>query len=1010
MKAFIFILKIAVFSVLVFFISSFIGIEESWSDLNSISDDSVKINPYLLELQSNYEKSAIEPEFVKYKSKWIDSVFNSLSLDEKISQLIMVATYSNKDEDYRNSMERIVKKYRIGGFIFFQGSPVKQVQLTNYYQSISKTPLFIAMDAEWGPSMRLDSTVDYPRQMMMGAIQNDQVIYDFGLEIGRQCNRLGVHINFAPVIDINNNHRNPVINSRSFGEERLNVAQKGFAYMLGMQEKKIIPTAKHFPGHGDTESDSHKTLPVISHSLQHLDSMELFPFKYLIDNGLAGVMVAHLHIPALDSSSFIASSLSYNIISLLLKQRMKFKGLVFTDALGMQGVSNYNSPGDVVLKAFMAGSDMLLMPTDIEAAIRAIKTALNTGLISEADINEKCYKVLQAKKWAGLDQYKPIEINGLIDDLNSSDAQYTNQKIIESAITLVENKDGMIPLQRIDSLKIATVSIGSGNYAVFQKTLSLYDDLRHFSINKNADINEFKALMNQLANYDIVIIAFLRSNYAPSSFGITSNSIWFANELSKYTKVIVDIFASPYVLSKFKRNKFSGIIMSYEDTELCQDLSAQLIYGGIPARGKLPVSSGPDYPVRSGISDEKIRLKYANPKELNIDDLKLKKIDSIVLSAIDEGVFPGCQVLAAKNGIVFFNKSYGYHTYEKKNKVNNDDLYDLASITKISATLPLIMQLSENGKININDKLSKYIPELDSTNKNKITLKQILAHQAGLVSWIPFYLRAFSPGPNSNYTLNPLFFSSKQDTGHLLKVAENLYMNKSYVDTMYQRIYNSPIRKKPKYLYSDLGFYLFYQLITKKFALNFPEYLDEKIYAPMGLTTFCFNPLNKFPKERIIPTENDKKFRKQLVQGYVHDYGAAMIGGVCGHAGLFSNANDLAKLMQMYLQMGKYGGEQYIQPGTVKYFTTPAYPKTSNRRALGFDKPGMGKKSPVTKLASPESFGHTGFTGTVAWVDPKQQFVFVFLSNRINPSTDNNKINQLNIRTKIHEIFYQSFN
>jgi beta-N-acetylhexosaminidase len=1005
MKIGLFIIKVCFISVFLFYASSFV---ESGSVYNLQSDDD-----FLTDISDSAEgkKNYLEmtdPVFIKYKSKWVDSVFNSLSLDEKISQLIMVATYSNMGPEHRNKMENIIKKYKIGGLIFFQGSPVRQAQLTNYYQGISSTPLLIAMDAEWSISMRLDSTVKYPRQMMMGAVQDDQIIYDFGLEVGRQCRRLGVHVNFAPVVDINNNPRNPVINSRSFGESRMNVARKGFAYMAGMQEKNVIATAKHFPGHGDTESDSHHTLPVISHSRHRLDSLELFPFKYLIDNGLTGIMIAHLHIPAFDSSFNLASSLSYKVVTQKLKHELRFNGLVFTDALGMKGVSSFNSPGDVALKAFMAGTDILLMPPDIEAAIRSIKNALSLGLIAEQDINEKCYKVLQAKKWVGLDVFKPIETNGLIDDLNSESAKFANQKIVEHAITLVENKNQLLPLKQLDKIRVASLNIGSGNFSKFQKALSLYDDVKHFSIDKNADMNQFRALTSRLADFDVVLVAFTRTHHTPSSFGLTGNSIWFVHELARHTKVVINVFASPYVLDKFKKAAFQSIIVSYEDSDEAQDFSAQLIYGGIPARGRIPVSAGIEYPERTGIEQQKIRLKYAPPKEVNIEEIKLQKIDSIVLSAIEQGAMPGCQILAAKNGVVFFSKSYGYHTYEKKNKVTNHDIYDLASITKIAATLPILMKLFDEGKIGLNDKLSQHLPELLNTNKKDKTIRQVLAHQAGLVAWIPFYLRAFVPEVNDNYRLDSCFFSKVHDSVFQLKVAENLFMNKSYVDSIYKRIYNSPVRKRVAYRYSDLGFYLFYKMINDNMGIDFTKYLYENFYQKLGATTLCFNPIEKFPKGRMVPTEDDSKFRKQLVQGYVHDYGAAMMGGVCGHAGLFANANDLAKLMQMFLQKGEYGQERFLLASTLETFASSAYTKSRNRRALGFDKPGL-NKSPVSKMASMESFGHTGFTGTIAWVDPKEQFVFIFLSNRIHPQIENNKLSQMAVRHKVHEVFYQSF-
>jgi beta-N-acetylhexosaminidase len=984
-----FIIKVIVFSIVIFFASSFIDFNE--------------VNP-------PEEPEETGPEFIKYQSHWIDSVYNSLSLDEKIGQLFVVAVYPTVGTAHLKSIENILEKYKPGGLMFSKGGPVKQARLTNKFQSLSKTPLLISLDAEWGPAMRLDSVPSFPRQMMMGAIQNDKVLFDFGQEVGRQCNRLGVHINFAPVIDINNNPKNPVINSRSFGEERINVARKGFAYMFGMQEKRVIATAKHFPGHGDTDSDSHYTLPVINHSYQRLDSIELFPFKYLIDNGLAAVMVAHLHIPALDSTDFIASSLSHKVVTGLLKEDLQFKGLVFTDALGMKGVSAYHTQGEIAVQAFMAGSDMLLMPSNLGEAVDGIKTALQEGKITEEQINERCYKILQAKKWAGLDKYKPVELKNLVEDLNSSEAELVQRKIVEGAITLVENKDNILPFKHLDSLKIASVSIGSGYQTTFQKTLSLYDDVTHFSIHKMASVNEFKALISKLTKFDVVVLGFHKPSYSPTAFGLTGQSVWFAHELSKYTKVVIDVFSSPYSLSKFNRKKFVGIVMSYEDTNLSQDLSAQLLYGGIPAVGKLPVSSGEQYPARTGITDEKIRLKYAIPKELNIDELQLKKVDSIVLDAISQGAMPGCQVLAIKDGVVFYNKSFGYHTYDKKRPVTNDDIYDLASLTKITATVPTIMKMTEEGRININSKLSKYIDGLDTTDKKDILVKQVLAHQARLKAWIPFHLSTFDTSAGSKYQLDSEIYSKKQDSIYDLRVFESLYMNHSYIDTMYKQIIESPLRKRNGYRYSDLGFYLFYKIINERFKVYLPEYVENKFYAPLGSTTLCYNPVDKFPKDRIIPTEKDDKFRKHLVQGYVHDYGAAMMGGVGGHAGLFSNANDLAKVMQMYLQKGEYGGQRYFSSTTIDLFTKKAYSKGNNRRALGFDRPGPRKKSPVTRMASSKSFGHSGFTGTLAWVDPKENFVYIFLSNRIYPDIENNKIVTMHVRTKVQEAFYQSFN
>lgn len=986
-----FTLKVLIFSIIIFFASAFIH-------TNYVSDN-------------EHVSRNVDPAFVDLKNRWVDSVFNTLSLDEKIAQLIMVTASSDKGPGHKKAVVNLIKKYKVGGLIFFYGGPIRQVNLTNYYQSISKVPLLIAMDAEWGVDMRLDSVPKFPRQMLMGAVQEDKWIYEFGSEVGAQCNRLGVHVNFAPVIDINNNPRNPVINSRSFGENRLNVAKKGLAYMYGMQEKHVIATAKHFPGHGDTESDSHKTLPVINHSFQRLDSLELFPFKYLINQGLAAVMVAHLNIPALDSTKFSASSLSHNVITKLLKNKLGFKGLVFTDAIGMRGISAHNSPGTAALKAFLAGVDILLMPRDVNASIKAIKEAVESGQITVAEIDRRCMKVLKAKRWVGLDKFKEIPTKNLVKDLNSKKAELIKRKIIESAITLVSNRDDIVPLKNLDGIKIASVSIGNGKYTKFQNTMNLYAKVKHFTVNKNANELTYSTLLKKLSYYDVVFVGMHRSNRRPPNFGLNASSINFVHKLASQTKVVVNIFANPYVLSKFRKSAFEAIIVSYYDTKITQDLTAQLLFGGIAAKGKLPVSAGSEYPSRTGIIHEKTRLHYAPPIELNINELKLKEVDSVILSAIKKKAMPGCQVMAIKNGVVFYNKSFGYLTYNKKNQVKNTDIYDIASLTKVSATTLSLMKLADAGKIDVNKKLSYYLKDLDSTNKKNITIKQVLAHQARLQAWIPFYLKTFNKKTRAKYDLNPEIYSTKKTKDFNVQVADNLYIKQSYSDTIYQRILDSPLRRRSGYRYSDLGFYLFFKLIGDVSKAKFPEYLDKNFYSPLGMTETCFNPLDKFPKNIIAPTEMDGKFRKQLVQGYVHDYGAAMMGGVGGHAGIFSNANDLAKLFQMYLQKGEYGGKRYLSEKVVKEFTSRAYRKTNNRRALGFDRPARKvKQSPVTKLASSYSFGHTGFTGTMAWVDPKEQYVFIFLSNRVYPDIENSKLISMHVRTKVQRLFYESFN
>lgn len=946
-----------------------------------------------------------DPPFYMSNTRWADSVFKTLTPDERIAQLFMVAAYSNKDRTHVKEIKKLVDEYKIGGLIFFQGGPLRQAMLSNCYQSCVKVPLLMSIDAEWGLAMRLDSTTKFPRQMTLGAIQNDTLIYEMGAEIARQCKRLGMQINFAPVVDINNNPLNPVISNRSFGENKFNVTHKALMYMKGMQDNGVLATAKHFPGHGDTDSDSHKTLPTVKSSRQRLDTLELYPFKELFSQGLGSIMVAHLSIPALDTTPNQASTLTKKIVTGLLKDTLGFKGLVFTDALNMKGVSKFYKPGEVDVKALVAGNDVLLFPEDVPTAIKKIKDAIDSGYISQEEIDKRCMKILLVKQWTGLDHYKKINFKNLYEDLNTAQAELINRKLTEASLTLLQNKNNIIPLQNLDTLKIASLSLGYKDVNIFQQTLSNYAPIQHFGIDKDAKQEAFDTVLTKLKNYNLVIVHINNTNNKPDKdFGLTPRVMAMLKAVMKQSKVIVNVAANPYILAKMDSLQFAdGLIMSYEDNDYSASYSAQLIFGGVAASGKLPITPSPYFTVGTGIPTKVTRFKYTLPEELGADSKALSKIDSIVLKGIKDKVYPGCQVLVAKNGKVIYQKSFGYHTYENKIKVKNDDLYDIASITKIAASTASIMKLVDEKKINLDERLCTYLPQLEGSNKQNIVLREMLTHQAGLRDWIPFWTKTMSKGVYKEgiYNSTPNDFFTK-------RVAAGLYINNNYEDTIYKQIIESPLKEPGKYVYSDLGYYFLKKIIEQetKNALNI--YVQNKFYTPLGLTTMGYRPLARFELDRIVPTEFDAKFRKQLVHGDVHDQGAAMLGGVGGHAGLFSDANDLAVMMQLFLNKGEYGGKRYIDSTTINEFTKCQYCK-DNRRAIGFDKPEMNpdKDSPVCGCVSYMSFGHTGFTGTLAWADPANQLVYIFLSNRVYPDADDNKLAKSGIRTKIQEVIYE---
>jgi beta-N-acetylhexosaminidase len=936
---------------------------------------------------------------------WADSIMKTLTPDQRIGQLFMVAAYSNEKIDSAG-IRKLIDSCGIGGLIFMQGTPEKQLMLTNYYQSKSKVPLMISIDGEWGLDMRLKNTVQFPRQMTLGAIprEADSLIYLMGREIAKECKRIGIQVNFAPVVDVNNNPMNPVISSRSFGENKYSVTRKSLLYMKGMQDAGVMAVAKHFPGHGDADSDSHKTLPTISHSKERLDTLELFPFKKLFAEGVGGVMVAHLSIPAYDTSKNLPSTLSPKIVTDLLKREMKFDGLIFTDALNMQGVAKFYKPGEMDLKAFVAGNDILLFSGDVPKAMEEIKGAIDRGEITQGEVDLRCKKILIAKQWCGLNRISRMDTSNLSRDLNSYHSDYLNILLAENAVTLLQNKKNIIPVQKLDSLKIACVMIGAKPDNKFNEILSRYAQIEMFSLSKISRQRERDTLQKRLALYDLIIVGIAGTpNNPDKNFGIDKDNIGFVKKLTNQNRVIVDVFANPYSLALLDSVDADAIIASYENSESLMNLSAQMIFGGVSAKGRLPVTASKRFPVGSGLSTPApIRYKYTVPEELGMDSKKLEAIDTIVTKGIKEKAFPGCEVFLAKDRKVFYYKSFGYHTYEKKRPVKLNDIYDLASITKIASTTAALMKLKDDKKIGLDDYLCDYLPELDSSNKAKINIREMMTHQAGLKDWIPFYLKTMKKG---EYL--PGIYNKTRTDVYANRVAEKLFMNKTYVDTIWQRIIESQVSDKHEYRYSDLDLLFMWRIVERETKLPIEEFMGKQFYGPLGLSTMGFRPRERFPLLRIVPTEYDIKFRKQLIHGDVHDPAAAMLGGVAGHAGLFSDANDLAVMMQLFLQRGEYGGRRYLDTATVNLFTKCQF-CADNRRAIGFDKPEMDPKkdSPVCDCVSYLSFGHQGFTGTITWADPEKQLVYVFLSNRVYPDAENQKITKMGIRSNILKVVY----
>ena len=945
----------------------------------------------------------------KKGEEWVDSIFNGMNADERLGQLFMLATFSNRGQAHTDTINSLICNYNIGGLIFFQGSPLRQARLTNEYQCMSKVPMMIGIDGEWGLQMRLDSTIRFPRQMTLGAMHDEGLIYQMGTEIARECKRMGIHINFAPVLDINSNPLNPIISSRSFGENKIKVAQNSLAYMRGLQEHGIMACGKHFPGHGDADMDSHKGLPRILKNVESIDSLELFPFKKLIGQGLQSIMVGHLNLPALDSAKNMPATLSTNIVNGLLKEQLGFKGLIFTDALNMKGVSLLFEPGKVDVKALIAGNDILLYSEDVAKGIQEIKQAVLNGEIKQEEIDKKVKKILAAKYFYGLNHLQLIPIKNLYEDLNNDQAKLLMQKLYEQSITLLQNKDSIIPLRHLEAKRIASLALGDTLENVFQRSLGNYAPVDFFNLSKYASKTANDTIINRLSAYNTVIISIHNTSInAAKNYGITPGISTVINGIKKNTKVIVVVFGNPYALGKINDiQKNDGLIMAYEGSEMSMSLSAQIIFGALSAQGKLPVSVGTIYKQNDGImSRGGMRLKYTIPEELQISSGDLSKIDSIVGKAISAGAIPGCQVVAAKDGKIFYMKSFGHHTDAASDLVKNSDIYDLASVTKIASTGLALMHLYDHHKLNVDKRVFRFLPEFRTADKREITLREMLTHQAGFEAWIPFW----SSTVDNQGNLSSRLYRISGSKAFPLRVADSIYLRKDYADTIWKKIIVTPLKNRGKYVYSDLGMIVSKNIVEKLCKKPIDQYVNETYYKPLGLPTLGFKPRNRFVLSRIVPSNNDKKFRKKIIHGDVHDPTAAMLGGVSGNAGLFSEANDLAILMQMLLQNGYYGGDKYLNKETVEDFIKQQYPGTENRRGLVFDKPepDTSKNGPTAKSASPATFGHTGFTGTCVWADPKNQLIFVFLSNRTYPDAEDNKLAKMNIRTDIHEVLYKA--
>ncbi len=932
--------------------------------------------------------------------RWADSVLAGLDDSSRIAQLFVLSAYSNKGEEHRVELLDWVRKKGVGGFIFFQGGPVRQASLTAELQSNSRVPLLISIDGEWGVSMRLDSALRFPWALSLGAVNDSAFHYSSGQRVGAQCRSLGVNWNFAPVLDLNTNPDNPIINARSYGQDQGRVSKAANAFALGLQSQGVLACGKHFPGHGDTRDDSHKTLPVLDFKRDRLEEVELAPFREAIRIDIGSMMVGHLSVPALDSSKRPAS-LSPLMTDNLLRQQMGFNGLIVTDALNMQGVDGYTEPGDLELAAFLAGSDVLLCPRDPLMAMQKIQTALDSSAIDSMRLAVSVKRILLAKYWAKNQGIIQPDVSAVEASMQRvSDRDWVSAAARKSVV-LLKNDAKMLPFDPA-SIRSAAVVLGKEAGSGFVSALRDYAHFDRFDYAPMFD----QLLLDTLDTYDRLVVAVYTSGLNPwKSYKIRAEESAFLDRLASHKKIVLVFFGNPYGLKSCGGvDQARAVLAAQQNHRAYEQAAAELLFSGQTAMASLPVDVSRSFKLGAGKQTEvKEVLGRSRPSEVGMDSLKLHQIDGLMAAAMGRGDLPGAQLLVARKGKIIYHKAFGTLSKHGTDTVRLDHLYDIASITKIASTTLATMHLVEKKKISLDDTLGALLPEVRGTNKSKITLRNLLAHQAGLQAYLPLWPLSFKEGsPRED------IYRSRCEEGFELEVADSLFLMTDFKEQLFLEVVRSPLSPQQGYKYSDLGYYFLQRIIERETGKPLDVFVENEFYRPMGLTHLLYRPLERFSSGEIAPTENDRLFRKQLIRGHVHDPGAALMGGVAGHAGLFSNAHDLARLMQMLLQQGNYGGHRFFEASTVEEFTRCAFCRSGNRRGLGFDKPQLAGSGPTCGCTSPNSFGHTGFTGTMVWVDPEQEIVYVFLSNRVHPDASNVGLIRSNLRTEIQQIIYDA--
>lgn len=964
-------------------------------------------------------------------NQWVDSVFNSLTPEGRVGQLIIAAVTPSGNDATRELVKRLVTQNLVGGLIYEESSIADQAAVTNLAQSLAAVPLMITIDGEWGLGMRLKEVPNFQRNLILGALDDDMLLYEYGREVARQCRRMGIHVNFAPVLDVNDNPLNPVIGDRSFGESPELVARHAIAFARGLEDGGVMAVGKHFPGHGSSSEDSHKTLPVINKSLQEINTCELVPFRRFIDSGLSGILTAHLLVPAIEGGK-APTSLSPDCVGKLLRDDMGFEGLIFTDALNMKGATQMLK-GSACVNALLAGNDVLLMPENVGAEVAAVLHAVNSGVISQNVIDERCKKMLRYKYALQLTGPQHVNTANLVNDVNSSRATVLKRQLTAGSITVIKNNDNILPIHNLQSRHIAVATIGNedGTASMFTRRCADYAEVKRFDLDKVGSASDLAEQLHD-GHFNTIIVEVGADNAANRA---ALNAV-----VKKCKNLIVVLTCKPYEIKNYgaavTNKHVKAVVLTYQNNKLAEDYAAQTIFGGNAAGGNLPVSLSfkgkkTRYDAGHGIHYPATRLGYSIPAEVGLDARLTAQIDSVCRLGVQQHAFPGCQVIVARHGKVVYKGSFGTIDYGSKVKVDDNTLFGLASVSKATGTISGVMKAFDDGKFDLDDKASQYIPGLRDGDKEDITFRDLLYHETGMPASLNMWQMMMDPK-----TYSGVLIAGAEDANHPIKVmngawghkdaklrtdilsthktdkfniaiADGIWGGRVTYDSIMNRLYHAKLGKK-KYLYSCCNFSLLADAVQRMTHSPLNYYVNNYIFAPLGAYHTMYRPLSKFGRDDIAYTEVDTYLRRQHIHGYVHDELAAFSGGVQGNAGLFSNANDLAKLFQMWLNGGTYGGVRLLKASTVETFTTQKSP--NSHRGLGFDKPVIGDPdaSNTCPEATPETFGHTGFTGTCFWVDPKNDMFYIFLSNRVSPTRNNPNFGRISARSHINTLIYRA--